>query len=432
MISKKSLICLIGIVALLGAGIYFAVSYNPDEAAENSNRTEEVIVIYDKDVNTLNEINVKLLDEEFSFERSGDTFINKNHPDVKLKSAVVGEFASDISVLVAKSIISNDASDLAMYGLDNPKAKITAVFEDETKEILVGGQTKDSAYFACVAGDKRIFTLYSTRGDSFIKPFKDYRELNVLAVTGDELTKVSVSDNGEVITVEKVDGKWFVTDPIYKEADENLLNEEIFAVISYYAAENYIDDTAENHEKYGLKNSLRSVYLEDSFGKKQTFYFGNTENGYCYVKLDGSDSVFIMKESALNVFDTKAIELVNSYVFLPNIKEIKQIDIKSEGKTYTLQNQNGEYKINGVEVLEDKYKDMYRLAIGIRMSDFCSEPYSDDVFCTIDFIYNDSKVRTFEYVNISDRQAVVYENRQSMGYVIKKDITNLINSLKNE
>ncbi len=70
MISKKSLISLIAAVLLIGAGIYFALSFNPDSKTKpDTDDAENVITIYNKDAEKISEIDVKLSDESFSFVR---------------------------------------------------------------------------------------------------------------------------------------------------------------------------------------------------------------------------------------------------------------------------------------------------------------------------------------------------------------------------
>jgi hypothetical protein len=431
MISKKGLIALIAVIVLIGTGIYFALSYNPvDETEEKPVAENTTVLVYDKDVSTLKEINVKLYDEEFSFVLTGNEYKLKKNPNASLKSSYVNELASNVAVMTAKDVIEEDASDLEKYGFYNPRTVIKAVFDNEEKVIIIGGQTYESAYFMHIEGETKVYSIYSTRGDLLVKPLSYYRDLSLLKVTGTSLIKAQIKSEKENLTVEKINDKWFVTNPMYKDVNESVLNEKIFAPISYFEAKEFVDETNNNYAQYGLLNPEKSVYLEDDFGIKQTFYFGNTDGNVCYARLSSKDGVFTMDVSTMDIFDVKASQMTDMYVTLPNIKEIKKITIFKDGKTYTLERGETDYKINGVSSDEESYRQVYMAVLSAKMSDFCVVPYTNNLFAKAVFEYNDLSIRTFEYMDYSSRQTIVYENKKSMGYVQKSDITNAIEMFK--
>lgn len=427
MISKKGLIALIVAVALIGVGIYFALSYNPvDEIEETPSTENKTVLVYENDVNTLREINVKLYDEEFSFVLTGDEYKLKKNPNAALKSSYVNELASNVAVMTAKDVIEENASDLEKYGFNSPKAVIKAVFDNEEKVIIIGGQTFESAYFMHIEGETKVYSIYSTRGDLLVKPLSYYRDLSLLKVTGTNLIKAQIKSEKENLSVEKINDKWFVTNPMYKDVNESVLNEKVFAIISYFEAKEFVDETNNNYAKYGLLNPQKSVYIEDDYGIKQTFYFGNTNGDVCYARVSGKDGVFTMDISTMDVFNVKASEMLDMYVTLPNIKSVKKITVFKDNKTYTLEKGENDYKINGKITNEEEYRQIYMAVISAKMTDFCTLPYKNNLFAKIVFEYNDQSIRAFEYMDYSSRQTVVYENKKSVGFVQKSDITNTI------
>lgn len=435
MISKKGLIALIVTIALIGTGIYFALSYNPKkEITENPPKENTTVLVYEKDVNNLKEINIKLYDEEFSFVLNGDVYKLKANPNASLKSAYVNELASNVAVMTAMDVIEQDAYDLEKYGFNNPKAVIKAVFNDEEKVIIIGGQTYESAYFMHIEGETKVYAIYSTMGELLTSPLSYYRDFSLLKVTGTNLVKAQIKSEKENLVVEKKNDKWFVTNPIYKDVNETVLNEKVFALISYFEAKEFVDETNNNYGKYGLLNPQKSVYIEDDYGVKQTFYFGNMNGDVCYARISGKDGVFTMDVSTMSIFDVKAVEMVDAYVTLPNIKSVKKITIFKDNKAYTLERNETDgktdYIINGKPSDEDSYRKIYMAVISAKMNDFCMEPYKNNLFAKIVFEYNDSSVRTFEYMDYSSRQTIVCENKKSVGYVQKSDITNVIDMFK--
>ena len=115
---------------------------------------------------------------------------------------------------------------------------------------------------------------------------------------------------------------------------------------------------------------------------------------------------------------------------MTDIKEIKKITIFKDGKTYTLERGETDYKINGVSSDEESYRQVYMAVLSAKMSDFCVVPYTNNLFAKVVYEYNDLSIRTFEYMDYSSRQTIVYENKKSMGYVQKSDITNAIEMFK--
>ena len=430
MISKKGLIILISIILLLGILGYFVIAYNPtkEEVKKSEIPKMPTVEVYEKDVNRLKEINIKLPDEEYTLSFENGVFVNKTGDN--LNASLIGQMASDISVMTAREVIEENATDLEQYCFSNPKSVITAVFEDETIVVKLGEQTSDSAYFMHIEGKNTVYAIYSTKGDLFVKPYDSLRDFNVLKVSDASLLKVEIKDDKKTISFDKKNNKWYLAQPL-REVNESVLGENVLEYVGYIKAVEFINDS--DFKKYGLENPVRSIYLKDGNGNEQTFYFGKEDDdGYVYVT--NQNQIFKANATALKLFDVTPIELVDTFVLnpLPNIKNVKKITVSASDKNITLlRSENGvSYALNGNDVKEDKYKELYTSVISASVTEFANVPYQNNPYCKIIFEFNDASSKTYEYVLSSERQLVVYENQKSIGYVSKQTIDTIINSLK--
>ncbi|MBE7053822.1 MAG: DUF4340 domain-containing protein [Ruminococcaceae bacterium] len=432
MISKKGLIILISVILVIAIGGYFVIMYNPDKV-EKKNEIPKMptVEVYEKDVNTLKEINIKLPNEEYTLSFENGVFVNKS--DTKLDTLLISQMASDISVMTAREVIEENATDLDKYSFSNPKSVVTAVFEDETKVIKIGEQTSGNAYFMHIEGQNTVYAIYSTKGDMFVKTFDELKDFNVLTVSDTSLLKAEIKDGEKQVSFDKRDNRWYVTPP-NRQVNETVLGEKVFSYIGYIKADEFITD--EDLEKYGLKTPQKSIRLKDGKGIDQTFYFGNEEEGYVYVKLSDSKEIFKADSVVLELFNVVPTDFVDTFVIdpLPNIKNVKKITLVTSDKNLSIsRTESGgkvSFSLNGNSISEDKYKELYTSVISSSVTEFKNIAYENKPYCKISFEFNDSSKKTYEYALVSDRQLAVYENQKSIGYVSKQTIDTIINSLK--
>lgn len=112
--------------------------------------------------------------------------------DDALSDGVLGDLQNG---LTAQSIAVRDADadDLAEYGLDDPAAKITLVFDNDEDTVLIGDTEDDATYVMRYGGS----TIFACSSDSFAfldEDWTQYRSAQLLAFAKSQLTRAVLTD----------------------------------------------------------------------------------------------------------------------------------------------------------------------------------------------------------------------------------------------
>lgn len=130
--------------------------------------------------------------------------------DDALSDGILGDLQSGLtaeSIAVRKA----DEDDLAEYGLDNPTATLTMVFDNDEETILVGTSDEDATYVMRY-GDDTIFACSSSAFGFLDEDWTEYRSTKLLAFAKSQLTRAKLTD---------ADGKTHTAKLKYVPADEN-------------------------------------------------------------------------------------------------------------------------------------------------------------------------------------------------------------------
>jgi hypothetical protein len=225
---SKSLIVLAALVVVLGAFITFVERHQPtsEERRERADRVFPDLDIDDIAVIDLQTSHghIRLVDEDGGWRLTDPVTYPADG------AAVLGLLEA-VADLDADRVLRADEVDPTAYGLDDPEFEVVLIDGDDHRyQLEVGGTTPLGAKRAVRRGDDSEIVLCA---GSFVSrldlPVDDWRSREVVSLAESDISTLDIVAGNDHIRVERVDGRWWLTDPLSDLADRdqirNLISE---------------------------------------------------------------------------------------------------------------------------------------------------------------------------------------------------------------
>ena len=127
----------------------------------------------------------------------------------------VGSLVGTFSALNADTVVEAKATDLAPYGLTNPKLDVQIVKKDgKTDNLLIGDETPTgSGSYAKLANDARVFTIGSFVKTSIDKTPNDLRDKRLLTFDQDKASRIELASKKQTIEFGRDKDQWQILKP---------------------------------------------------------------------------------------------------------------------------------------------------------------------------------------------------------------------------
>jgi len=435
----RNIILVLVVVALLFTALVFVNKLNPNESdnPEDSGSESTAIMLLELNDSDVIKIDVKTSDEQYSvFDKDGTWTLNDDK-NLRIKENSLQSFVYSCASLSVDRLISENAPDAAKYGFDEPKATIVIHLKNgSSKTIYVGDETIDkSSSYLKLADDNKIY-LKSAYGINKIAPDKSsFIKLEMIDIDTSDLSPLShVYITKEAKTNVKLkcvnENIWKMIEPVYSDVNGQVLADNVLTPVSTLSAVDVVEVHAKDLKPYGLK----SPYAEFSIGyngKTQKVVFGNKFENYRFAILDGFDTVYIVKESALSFLDVPYVDLMSKLIHVEKIDDVKRVEIKDPNTDLVLETNGEERFINGKKTDKSSFSKAYQAIIGISLSsiDLTSAPNANSD-ATIKYTKNDGSVVNVSFVSIDDRNYRALVDGKGNGIVNKNAVKEAIDFVK--
>jgi hypothetical protein len=139
----------------------------------------------------------------------------------------VSDVVTNLANLEEERVVDENASDLAAYGLAEPRVDVTfhVEGEKEPKRILLGEKTPASTgNYAKLPSGNRIFLVNSSLETAADRSTFDFRDKTALAFDQTNVTSLELASAGRTIRLEKSGDDWKLVKPIQAPADFTSVN----------------------------------------------------------------------------------------------------------------------------------------------------------------------------------------------------------------
>lgn len=449
--SSKLIKIIIGIVviALLVGGYVFLDRY--EKPTETPKDIIDAITIFSTEKDSIAQIDITHPNASFAFRKTEEgNWVIIGAEDLRLNQTKVESLAYDFVSLNADTLVA-ESGNLADYGLDNPLGTQKVTLTDGSVHTFVLGNkvANNLGYYFKKDGDETIYSVYNSKGDSFLATLDDYRDRTLANVDFEKLSDIELIGGEQTIrlrTVEEADmtdssttiyGDWIMEAPYAgKVVNSEVFNEQLLSKLQQISIVDYVDDQPASYADYGLDSPKYRIILTETDKEPVTLLLGNEENGKVYAKTESERSVYTVLADTVSFRTINPIILIQTLVYLRNIDTVDEIQVDGSGQHYELAiNRSGEtpiYSVNGQEADEKPFKEAYQAIIGLTMKGAVVEEVTSTAVASYRFKFNNGKAEeVVRFLPYRDRYYAVEINGEAKDYVLKSDVQDMLSALEN-
>ncbi|MGN0650236.1 MAG: DUF4340 domain-containing protein [Oscillospiraceae bacterium] len=480
--NTKYIVIAAAVLLILGAVLLVLLLTKPEETASASETSSEVstaITVNEKSKENVLSVEVTNSHGSFSFERKSrvvsttDSEGNVTSADeyywespqlegLDQNTTSTAAFVNCFAGLTTKSLVEENAQDLAKYGLETPEAVVKLNFDDSTGQTLYFGIQNPAAnnlcYFRLSDSSDVHQVSYYTVGDAYSKVNSFVRlslteayntenpqELDYMIIERKDLEEpleirymydLAALAEEEDSIVTTFNSHRFVK-PFKAEIDTTNGKDTCYGIYGLAASScEYISVTDEALAATGLDDPFCTVTAKYG-GSVKKVIFGDpivniietededtpalaTTVGY-YGMLEGGSAIYRFDVSAVPWYTVTMQDIISRRPISPYIYTVDRVVIETPGKTYdfkiTGDAQNNSFTCNGVDVDPTKFKESYQHLITGMGEELFFEEADYEPYVKVTFIYRDDYREKYgaeddviEFYQSDDRKSIVRVN----------------------
>ena len=322
---------------------------------------------------------------------------------------------TDMSSIIANKVIEENATDLSKYGLDKPLTVKVGLSDGTSKELQVGSYTlTEDGRYCKISGESKVYLVGTYYTSKFEPTYGYFVKKDILPVDPATLKTFSYEKNGQMqYAVDVISEKEMnIVEPI-KEVAETSDVAKMLQAVTVLTINDVVDNSPADLNKYGLDKPSFALKFGDGTTTKNILFGNYVEKGTIrYAKYAEGNSVFTIDITPLTFLDTKLDDIIYSFIYLPNIKDVNKVELFIDGKKYVCDITTAEdaaddkFKVNGTDanMKNEKgnslFRNMYQGMIGITMQKYevGAKPTGTPEI-SIKYHMKDSKVVTVDLIS---------------------------------
>lgn len=288
----------------------------------------------------------------------------QDYPQELLSKKMTDKLYKDCLYLAAKKVIDTSGNNYSEYGLEEPRAEVTIIFDDNsTKSFSLGDDAPDDAgVYVRMSDDSTVYVVPTDNVDAYLIEKLQMFDHKLTSSVDEDTTVKSISFSGE-----------FYDKPMVI-LDNSDIEQKIF-INSYYMKEPYLADCISTKitpitkslsgmegteivaicvndkdiRKYGLDKPYISVTETLGTGVEVTLAASEADNdGRCYVMNKSGTTVFRMTAKNIGWYGINKNDILTENILSIDMKYMKSMNINKNGE-------ETKYEFEAKEILTDKY-----------------------------------------------------------------------------
>ncbi len=439
----RNVVILLVVLGLLVGAYVFVKNKKAAEDEANNKTTEstESKTIIDISGDTAEQVIVQSKNFKVIVDKKDGIWTLTEPNDIKVDKNSVSYLVSNACLVDYELLIEENASDLAQYGLATPNITVT-VKETGGKETVleIGNQTITAdGYYAKLKGSSKVYKISNYLASKFETAEISLRDKNLfLGEVAGDITALSLERSGQLVFSSKRIGEaqWELTKPLEISAS---YVDDIAEVMPSMQIANFIEKSASDLEKYGLKNPSYAVGYETKNGDKVKIYIGKRTNDAAeyFAKLESSQEIFTISKSSLDFLDKPLLEVVDRFAFITNITGVNKLVAEFDGKKFDCDIKTDEsdqskdkFTVNGKDAsMKNKdgvqpFRKFYESSIGITFDEIeIADVKMGKPEITLSYFLKDASKNTkVEFVSKNDKYYYVFKNGKYANVLVDKKI----------
>lgn len=270
----------------------------------------------------------------------------QEYEDEILYKPYTDELCRECCYMAAKQIIDKSGNRYAEYGLEEPKATVSAVFSDGSEVTLYLGKDapENKGVYLRMKGDNNVYLVQYSLVEMF---FVERLQMFDRTITGSIGKNALVSSlrmegtaypeslyftqNDNVINK----GQYILKEPFRASVDESALDTAARGIYQLIGTEvAAIQVKPENLKDYGLDTPYEKVTITATDDKSYTILTSKADDdGKVYIMNEKETTVYRMDKADLSWYSVTVNNLLTDSVIYDELSAVKTADITTSGKT---------------------------------------------------------------------------------------------------
>jgi len=219
----------------------------------------------------------------------------------KANSAQIDEILRQLHDLKAEEFISDEAQDLAIYGLEQPQIQAVISIEGSyTETLLVGKKAGESVYVKATSSES-VYLVEAGIVDGLRKETLDLRDQQVMKFEKNDVKRIELKTSDVTIACIKQERDWRIIEPIREKAKNYVVN-DILSKLEALKAEKFVAEKAARLSEYGLDEpdvKATVAFRDDSV---KTLLVGKklSDCDLAYAKIAAEEVVFVIEKDVVD------------------------------------------------------------------------------------------------------------------------------------
>jgi len=322
-------------VALVFGGLVALDRYKGTSTDDALKTGKRVLAFESKDITG---VKIDLTNQVYALEKIGDIWQIKQPLRARANYSTISsildalEFAERIRTIPEKEL---KGMNLAEFGLQNPRVRLTLQGKQEPIVLLVGNETptKDAVYVQ-LQGKKNVLIAAKSIYESLNRTLDDLRDRTVVEFQPASATRLEIRSADRVIELVKsgtstnTEPRWALTRPLAARADQRKVS-ELLADLSALQVTDFVSDDPKDMHTYQLDEPEREVTVWTGESGK-TVMLGRALTGdvsKVYAKLKSTDSIYTVPSSIAQKLAIQPNDLRDSLVLAFSQDNVQGIDL---------------------------------------------------------------------------------------------------------
>ena len=450
----KGLIAGVAVLALLGGGIAAMKLTEPknDNSEESSVNSEtEEKAIYSGNADDIKSIEVTNGNGGFTIRRTaaasgdtGSTFAVEGLENIKTDDSILSNFAPNAASLEAVTVIEENCSELAKFGLAEPAATAVITFDGESAQtvtLLVGNDTPGGYVYVKLKDSDTVYSVTSSFVKSYLYEKEYFVSRTVLAEPAE--------DESVIVKTLKVERPDLEKPIIFEYTGENesggttathVMTSPVNAYLDVSKSVNYthgifglnaasvlsVSPSEEELSFSGIDSPSCTVTMTLEDGKEYVLKTGieyssseDTLPGYIGY-FEGTDVLWKFNAEDVPWVTMKPEDAMSMLVFGSYIYDLKGLEINAGSTSHKFDFEGSDadsykVKLDGKEFDTERYKSFYQALIKAPAEEICtSDEGIGSLLVSCKLTYNNGKpAETIEFYEAENRKVIIKKNGET-------------------
>ncbi len=331
---SRTTLVLVLVVLLLG-GLVALDHYQGTSTDEALKRNKRILNFDPKEITGLK---IDLTNQVYTLEKAGELWQIKQPLRVRANYSTISSILDELEFVDRTRTIPEKelkGMNLAAFGLQNPRIRLTLQGKQEPIVLLVGNETptKDAVYVQ-LQGKKNVLVAPQSIYERLNRTLDDLRDRAVIDFQPALATRIEIKSADRVIELAKsgastnAEPRWALTRPLAARADQRKVS-ELLADLGGLQVLDFVSEDPKDLHMYQLDEPEREVTVWTGESGK-TLMLGRSptnDAGKVFAKLKSADSIYTVPSGIAQKLAVQANDLRDSQVLAFSEDNVRGIDL---------------------------------------------------------------------------------------------------------